>query len=199
MSAADRAVETARRLEDLQIGVLALQGDFEAHARLLAQLSVKAREVRTPGDLEGLDGLIIPGGESTTMTHGIAREGLTEPLQQLAKGGTAILGTCAGMIMLDRSHLGVMDIVCERNAFGRQIRSFEEELTVEGVEGGPVHAVFIRAPWVKEWGDGVEVLSSVDNHPVAIREKNILALSFHPEISGERRLHKLFLEMALKT
>ncbi len=176
-----------------RVGVLALQGDFAAHVRMLRDLGAEAREVRVPADLEGLDGLVIPGGESTTMALGIAREGLAEPLRELARSGTPVLGTCAGMIMLDREHLGLMDMSCARNAFGRQIRSFEADLEIPGVEGPPVRAVFIRAPWVAEHGDAVEVLASVDGHPVAARQDNMLVISFHPEIAGETRLHDLFL------
>jgi pyridoxal 5'-phosphate synthase pdxT subunit len=177
----------------VRVGVLALQGDFEAHARLLRSLGAEAREVRTPADLEGLDGLVIPGGESTTMSLGIEREGLAEPLRELVGAGTPVLGTCAGMIMLDREHLGRMDTVCERNAFGRQIRSFEADLEIPGIDGPPVRAVFIRAPWIASHGDGVEVLASVDGHPVAARQGEMLVVSFHPEIAGEARVHELFL------
>jgi 5'-phosphate synthase pdxT subunit len=172
------------------VGVLALQGDFEAHGKMLRGLGADVREVRVPADLEGLDGLVIPGGESTTMTLGIEREGLAEPLRELALSGKPVLGTCAGMIMLDRKHLGVLDIECRRNAFGRQIRSFEASLQIEGK---PVRAVFIRAPWVEVCGEDVEVLAAVDGHPVAVRQGSILAVSFHPELAGETRLHKLFL------
>ena len=175
------------------VGVLALQGDFEAHARMLRALGAEVREVRVPADLEGLEGLVIPGGESTTITLGVEREGLAEPLRELARSGTPVLGTCAGMIMLDRSHLGVMDIETRRNAFGRQIRSFEADLDIPGVDGPPVRAVFIRAPWVEVCGDDVEVLADVDGHPVAVRQGNLLVISFHPEIAGEDRLHGLFL------
>jgi 5'-phosphate synthase pdxT subunit len=174
------------------IGVLALQGDFEAHSKMLRGLGAEVREVRVPADLEGLDGLVIPGGESTTMTLGINREGLADPLRDFVGTGKPVLGTCAGMIMLDRAHLGCMDTVCERNAFGRQIRSFEEDLDIPGIDG-PVRAVFIRAPWLKEYGAGVEILASVDEHPVAARQDNMLVISFHPEIAGEDRLHRLFL------
>jgi 5'-phosphate synthase pdxT subunit len=175
------------------VGVLALQGDFEAHAKILAQLGAQAREVRVPADLTGLDALIIPGGESTVMTLGIEREGLAEPLRRLARSGAPVLGTCAGMIMLDREHLGVLDIVARRNAFGRQLHSFEADLDVTGVTGDPVHAVFIRAPWVAETGSQVEVLARVEGHPVAVRQGNVLAVSFHPELTGETRLHELLL------
>ena len=178
------------------IGVLALQGDFAAHANILRGLGAEPREVRTPAGLHGLDGLVIPGGESTTMTLGIEREGLAEPLRELAASGTPIFGTCAGMIMLDRAHLGIADWRCERNAFGRQIRSFEADLRIPGVSGPPVRAVFIRAPWIAEHGEDVEILASVDGHPVAARQGNLLAISFHPEIAGETRLHELFLRQA---
>jgi 5'-phosphate synthase pdxT subunit len=173
--------------------VLALQGDFEAHSKMLFQLGADVREVRVPADLEGLDGLVMPGGESTTMTLGIKRERLAEPLRAFARSGAPVLGTCAGMIMLDREHLGVMDTLCVRNAFGRQVRSFEADLEIPGIEGGPVRAVFIRAPWLAEHGDGVEILASVDGHPVAARQDNMLVISFHPEIAGENRVHELFL------
>ena len=176
-----------------RVGVLALQGDFEAHGRLLRELGADAHEVRTPAELDGLDALVIPGGESTTMTLGIEREGLAEPLREFAAAGTPILGTCAGMIMLDRRHLGIADYTCERNAFGRQIRSFEADLRIPGIDGPPVRAVFIRAPWIAEHGDGVEILAEVDGHPVAARQDNMLVIAFHPEIAGERRLHELFL------
>ena len=174
------------------VGVLALQGDFEAHAKMLRTLGADVREVRIPADLIGLDGLVIPGGESTTMTLGIEREGLADPLREYAASGAPVFGTCAGMIMLDRKHLGVLDIECRRNAFGRQIRSFEADLRIPGVEGKPVRAVFIRAPWAEVCGEDVEVLAAVDGHPVAVRQGNVLAISFHPELAGETRLHELF-------
>ncbi len=186
-AAGSRASRTAT------VGVLALQGDFAAHARLLEALGARAREVRVPGELEGLDALIIPGGESTVMTLGIEREALARPLQDYAASGAPVLGTCAGMIMLDRDHLGVLDILAERNAFGRQLRSFEADLEVAGIDGGPVHAVFIRAPWVADYGDAVEVLAQVDGHPVVVRQGNVAAVAFHPELSGETRLHALLL------
>jgi 5'-phosphate synthase pdxT subunit len=176
------------------IGVLALQGDFEAHATLLRGLGAEAREVRTPAGLEGLDGLVIPGGESTTMTLGIEREGLADPLKAFARSGRPVLGTCAGLIMLDREHLGLLDIRARRNAFGRQIASFETDLELDGV--GRLRAVFIRAPWVESHGDGVEVLAEVDGHPVAVRQGNLLAVAFHPELSGDRRLHEWLVKRA---
>jgi pyridoxal 5'-phosphate synthase pdxT subunit len=178
------------------VGVLALQGGFEAHERVLRRLGAATRQVRVPGDLNGLDGLIIPGGESTTMTLGIAREGLAEPLRELAAGGTPILGSCAGLIMLDREHLDLMDLRAERNAFGRQIRSFEADVEVRGLDGGPIRGIFIRAPWIAEHGDGVEILGSVDGHAVAARQDNMLAVAFHTELGDDDRLHRLLLERA---
>jgi pyridoxal 5'-phosphate synthase pdxT subunit len=169
------------------IGVLALQGGFEAHASALRELGAEVREVRTPEDLEGIDGLIIPGGESTTIGLGVEREGLGQPLVDFVRSGKPVLGTCAGMIMLDRDHLGVLDIEVRRNAFGRQLASFETELSFEGE---PLHAVFIRAPWVENLGAGVEVLAEVDGHPVAVRQGNVLAVAFHPELSDDPRLHQ---------
>ncbi len=179
----------------LTVGVLALQGDFEAHERMLNALGAATRQVRVPGDLDGLDALVIPGGESTVMTLGIAREGLAEPLRAAARE-TPVLGTCAGLIMLDRHHLGVLDMVAERNAFGRQLRSFEADLDIAGIDGGAVHAVFIRAPWVAEHGPDVEVLAAVDGHPVAVRQGRVTALAFHPELSGESRFHARLLAQA---
>jgi len=174
------------------VGVLALQGDFEAHARVLTGLGAVVREVRVPRDLDSLDGLVIPGGESTTMTLGIEREGLADPLRELVRAGTPVLGTCAGMIMLDREHLDLADYTCRRNAFGRQLHSFEEDLEIPGIEG-PVTAVFIRAPWIESHGDEVEILAAVDGHPVAARQGRLLVIAFHPEIAGETRVHELFL------
>jgi 5'-phosphate synthase pdxT subunit len=176
------------------VGILALQGGFEAHAKIVRSLGACPREVRVATDLEGLDALIIPGGESTVMTLGIEREGLAEPLRALVSAGTPTLGTCAGLIMLDRDHLGLLDVTTERNAFGRQLRSFEADLDVDGIDG-PVHAVFIRAPWVSEHGPAVEILAEVDGHPVAVRQGNIVAVAFHPELAGETRLHELLLAM----
>jgi len=175
----------------LVVGVLALQGDFAAHGRVLRGLGADVREVRTPAHLAGLDALVMPGGESTTMTLGIEREGLAEPLRELVGGGIPVLGTCAGMIMLDRDHLGLGDWRCERNAFGRQVRSFEADVELDGI--GPLRAVFIRAPWVAEHGQDVEVLAAIEDHPVAVRQGNLLAVAFHPELAGEDRLHKWLL------
>ena len=173
------------------IGVLALQGDFGAHTAMLAELGAEVREVRTVADLDGLDGLVIPGGESTTMTLGIEREGLGGPLRELAAAGTPVLGTCAGLIMLDREHLGVLDLTARRNAFGRQVRSFETDLEIDG---RPLRAMFIRAPWVEEHGDAVQVLAEVDGHPVAVRQGEVTAVAFHPELTGERALHEAFVQ-----
>ncbi len=174
------------------VGILALQGGFEAHAAILERLGARAREVRTPEELTGLDGLILPGGESTVMTLGIEREGLADPLRAVISAGTPTLGTCAGMIMLDRRHLGILDVEARRNAFGRQARSFESEIELAGV--GPLRAVFIRAPWIEACGEGVEVLAEVDGHPVAVRRGDVIAVAFHPELAGEDRLHQLLLD-----
>lgn len=178
----------------MNVGVLALQGDFEAHATVLMELGAAPRVVRTPRDLAGLDALIIPGGESTTMSLGIEREGLAEPLRELIADGTPVLGTCAGLIMLDRDHLGLLDVQARRNAFGRQLSSFEADVEVDGMEGGPIRAVFIRAPWVEEIGEAVEVLAEIDGHPVAVRERNILAVAFHPELTDDPRVHRWLLD-----
>jgi 5'-phosphate synthase pdxT subunit len=181
------------------IGVLALQGGFEAHERMLEKVgpsALRTREVRTVADLDGLDGLVIPGGESTTMTLGVAREGLAEPLRALAATGTPILGSCAGLIMLDRDHLALMDMRAERNAFGRQTKSFEADVEVDGLEGGPLRAIFIRAPWIAEHGPEVQILGEVDGHAVAAREGRTLAVAFHAELGRDERLHRLFLDLA---
>jgi 5'-phosphate synthase pdxT subunit len=178
------------------VGVLALQGSFEAHARVLARLGASTREVRVPGDLEGLHGLVIPGGESTTMSLGIAREHLAEPLRELAMAGLPLLGSCAGLIMLDREHLGLMDILARRNAFGRQVHSFEADLELRGLPGGPMRGIFIRAPWIEERGADVDVLAVLDGHPVAARQGRMLAVGFHSELAEDDRVHELFVEWA---
>jgi 5'-phosphate synthase pdxT subunit len=178
------------------IGVLALQGDFQAHEQVLARLGAPVREVRVVADLDGIAGLVIPGGESTTMTLGVRREGLAEPLAQLVGEGLPVLGSCAGLIMLDRAHLGLMDIVAQRNAFGRQVRSFEADVDVAELPGGPLRAIFIRAPWIAEHGPGVVVLAEVDGHPVAAREGRLLAVAFHSELSDDDRVHALLLDWA---
>jgi len=175
------------------IGVLALQGGFAAHRRTLQVLGADVREVRVRADLEGLDGLVLPGGESTTMMLGIAREQLAGPLRALAASGIPVLGTCAGMIMLDRSHLNLMDIDCRRNAFGRQVRSFEQDLEFAGLDGPPLRAVFIRAPWIESHGDGVEILAELEGHPIAARQGALLAVAFHPELGADTRVHDAFL------
>jgi pyridoxal 5'-phosphate synthase pdxT subunit len=174
------------------VGVLALQGGFAAHAKMLRELGAEVREVRTAADLDGLDGLVMPGGESTTMSLGIEREQLAEPLRDLVARGTPVLGTCAGLIMLDREHLGLMDTLAQRNAFGRQLHSFEADVELPNI--GTFHAVFIRAPWIAEHGPAVEVLAEVDGHPVAARQGPMLVVSFHPELTGDNRLHEAFLE-----
>jgi 5'-phosphate synthase pdxT subunit len=170
------------------VGVLALQGDFEAHCAVLSGLGADCRLVRTPKDLDGLDGLVMPGGESTTMSLGIEREGLAEPLSDLIRRGTPVLATCAGLIMLDRDHLGLLDVKAQRNAFGRQLNSFESDLDLAGF-GDALRAVFIRAPWVEDSGSGVEVLAEVDGHPVAVRQGDIMAVAFHPELTDDPRVH----------
>ena len=175
------------------IGVLALQGGFAAHRRTLQVLGADVREVRVRADLEGLDGLVLPGGESTTMMLGIAREQLAGPLRALAASGIPVLGTCAGMIMLDRSHLNLMDIDCRRNAFGRQVRSFEQDLEFAGLDGPPLRAVFIRAPWIESHGAGVEILAELEGHPIAARQGALLAVAFHPELGADTRVHDAFL------
>jgi 5'-phosphate synthase pdxT subunit len=174
--------------------VLALQGGFEAHQRMLEGLGAATRQVRVPDDLAGLDALVIPGGESTTMTLGVEREGLARPLREFAASGRAVLGSCAGLIMLDRSHLGIMDVVAERNAFGRQIHSFEAEVELAGVPGAPIRGIFIRAPWIAEHGPEVEILGSLDGRAVAARQGSLLAVSFHAELGEDDRLHRLFLQ-----
>ena len=178
------------------IGVLALQGDFEAHRRVLERLGADVREVRVVDDLAGIDGLVIPGGESTTITLGVQREGLAEPIRALADEGMPVLGSCAGLIMLDRAHLALMDIRAERNAFGRQVNSFEADVELVGLDGGPVHGVFIRAPVIAEYGPGVEILGEVDGHPIAAREGRLLAVAFHSELGDDDRLHELLMVSA---
>lgn len=196
----DPAALAGQPLRGRTIGILALQGDVRSHAEVLLRLGADVRRVRVPAQLDGLDGLVLPGGESTTMTLGIEREGLAEPLRAAVSGGLPTLATCAGLILLDDDHLGIVDVYCERNAFGAQLHSFECDLEVVGIEGGPVHAVFIRAPRVTRFGDGVEVLASVPREGiesgeepsvVAIRAGSVIGTSFHPEQAGEARLHLL--------
>ena len=182
--------------QPLRIGVLASQGDFEAHARVLSSLGADPVEVRTPEQVPGLDGLVIPGGESTTITKALARDGLDSAIRAYAEGDGALLGTCAGMIVLDRTHLGLLDIDAERNAFGRQRQSFEHDLKVDGLGPEPLRAVFIRAPWVADRGPAVEVLAEYEGHPVVVRQGRMLACSFHPELTGDDRLHAFFMAIA---
>jgi pyridoxal 5'-phosphate synthase pdxT subunit len=179
----------------LNIGVLSIQGDFEAHRGVLESLGATALEVRTCDQLEGLDGLVIPGGESTTISMGMERDGLDLAVQGHAEAGLPILGSCAGMIVCDRDHLGIADYRCKRNAFGRQLQSFEQDLRIDGLGEEPLRAVFIRAPWVEEHGPGVEVLAGVRGHPVAVREGAVLAVAFHAELTDDSRLHALFMAM----
>jgi len=185
------------------VGVLALQGDFAEHEAILRRLGVEAREVRLPADLEGIDGLIIPGGESTTITRLMAMYGLIEPLRRFA-AEKPVWGTCAGMIVmahtatnLDRETLDVMDIEVERNAFGRQVDSFETDVQITEIEGPPVHAIFIRAPLIREVGEGVKVIGRLqDKTIVAARQGHLLATSFHPELTDDDRMHAYFLTLA---
>ena len=179
----------------LKVGVLALQGDFEAHAKTLRTLGAEPRDVRVPAEMEGLDALVIPGGESTTIGKQIASAGLEAALRSHHDAGKPILGTCAGLIVCDAEHLGFIDVVAKRNAFGRQLQSFETDLEVEGVGDEPLRAVFIRAPWVESHGAGVEVLASYEGHPVAIREGSVLACAFHPELTDDPRFHAIFMAM----
>ena len=179
----------------LVVGVLALQGDFEAHATTLRQLGAEPREVRTPSGLDDLDALVIPGGESTTIGKMIESADLEPALRAHFEAGRPILGTCAGMIVCDAEHLGFLDATARRNAFGRQLQSFEADLDVEGAGDEPLRAVFIRAPWVEQRGPGVEVLASYEGHPVAIRDGNVLACAFHPELTDDPRCHAIFMAM----
>jgi len=185
------------------VGVLALQGDFAEHESMLKRLGVDALEVRLPSDLQGLDALIIPGGESTTITRLIQTYDLFEPLREFARS-KPVWGTCAGAIVmarhatdLDRPTLDVMDIEVKRNAFGRQVDSFETDISIKGMEGPPLHAVFIRAPVIESVGEGVDVIGRLDSgEVVAVRQGRLLATSFHPELTEDPRLHALFVSMA---
>jgi len=174
------------------IGILALQGGVLEHAAHLRAHGAEVREVRTPAGLEGLDALVLPGGESTTMTLGIAREGLGDPLRSFAASGRPVMATCAGLILLDRTHLDVLPIDCERNAFGRQIRSFEGDVDVAGIDGGPHRGVFIRAPKVVAHDDDVEVLATVDDAVVGVRRGPVEGYAFHPELTEDGRIHAAF-------
>lgn len=181
--------------QPLRVGVLAVQGDFAAHSRVLRELGASPSEVRTPGQLVDLDGLIIPGGESTTITMGMESAGLDEGVRSHHRAGRPILGTCAGMIVCDDRHLGLLDATARRNAFGRQLQSFETDLEVEGLGPEPLRAVFIRAPWIERHGSGVEVLASWRDHPVVVRDDSVLACAFHPELTDDARIHALFMAM----
>ena len=181
------------------VGVLAIQGGFEAHRRALERAGAAVREVRTVSDLEGVEGLVLPGGESTAIMLGIEREGLAEPIANLATSGRPLLGSCAGLILLDRSHLGIMGIEARRNAFGRQIKSFETDLVLKGFGEQPLRAVFIRAPWIERYDDDVEILADVDGHPVAARQGRVLAVAFHSELTDDLRLHRWLVEEAARS
>ncbi|MFD1660736.1 pyridoxal 5'-phosphate synthase glutaminase subunit PdxT [Streptomyces caeni] len=186
------------------IGVLALQGDVREHLIALAAADAVARAVRRPEELAEVDGLVIPGGESTTISKLAVLFGVMEPLRARVRGGMPVYGTCAGMIMLadkildprsGQETVGGIDMIVRRNAFGRQNESFEASVDVRGIEGDPVEGVFIRAPWVESVGAGAEVLAEYDGHIVAVRQGNALATSFHPELTGDHRVHALFVDM----
>jgi 5'-phosphate synthase pdxT subunit len=186
----------------VKLGILALQGAFAAHAEVLRALGAEPREVRGPGDLDQVEALVLPGGESTTMSMLLDSSSLRAPVAERLADGMPVLGTCAGLILLardvldgraDQRSFGVLDVDVRRNAFGRQVDSFEADLDVFGLDA-PFHAIFIRAPAVERTGDGVEVLSTIAGQPVLVRQGNVLAAAFHPELSGDDRIHRLFLE-----
>ncbi|WP_370287954.1 pyridoxal 5'-phosphate synthase glutaminase subunit PdxT [Nocardioides sp.] len=185
------------------IGVFALQGDVREHLHTLEALGVEAFAVRRPAELARCDGLVLPGGESTTMVKLARAFELLDPLRERVRGGMPTFGTCAGMILLadrieggtaDQETIGGLDVTVRRNAFGRQVDSFEAHLDFVGLDE-PVHAVFIRAPWVEETGPEVEVLAAAEGHPVAVRQGHLLATSFHPEVDGDGRVHRIFLDL----
>ncbi len=185
-----------------RIGVLALQGDFREHRAMLEGLGAATAEIRQPADLEAVEALVIPGGESTTIGKLMRHHGLVEPIQARAAAGMPVFGTCAGLITLageivegDQPLLGLIDIVARRNAFGRQVRSFEADLEVALLGPPPLRAVFIRAPWIESSGPGVEILASYLGHAVAAREGRVLVAAFHPELTGDTRMHDAFLTM----
>jgi 5'-phosphate synthase pdxT subunit len=200
------ALPAARRP---RIGVLALQGDVREHLAALREQGAEAVAVRRPEELAAVDGLVVPGGESTTIAKLADRFGLLQPLRAAVRSGLPAYGTCAGMILLadrildgpaDQETIGGLDVTVRRNAFGRQVDSFESEIAFDGLDGGPLHAVFIRAPWVEKAGDGVQVLGRVVGGPadgkiVAVRQGNLVATSFHPELTGDRRVHALFVDI----
>ena len=191
------------------VGVLSLQGDVREHERALVSVGARTCRIRTEDELSRVDGLVIPGGESTTMSMLAVRTGLMQPLVDAVRGGLPVYGSCAGLIMLatrvldgrpDQQTLGALDVTVRRNAFGRQVDSFECDLDMPAVSGGPIHAVFIRAPWVEDCGPGVEVLARVEDGPasgriVAVRQGRALGTAFHPELTGDGRVHALFVEM----
>lgn len=185
-----------------RIGLLSLQGAVREHLNMLEGLGAHGVVVKKPHELSHIDGLIIPGGESTTISKLMARYGFIQPIKDLSKSGLPIFGTCAGMILIaseildgGESPLGLMDIVVRRNAFGRQRESFETEIDANGITGGPFPAVFIRAPWIERVGEGIKVLAKLDGHIVMAREKNLLAAAFHPELTDDMRIHEYFLKM----
>jgi 5'-phosphate synthase pdxT subunit len=189
---------------DPTIGVLALQGAVEPHIEILRSLGAATLEVRTPDQLAEVDALVLPGGESTTMSRLLAINALADPLAERLADGMAVLGTCAGMILLaadvldgrpDQRSFGAIDIAVRRNAFGRQVDSFEADLVIDGIGGDPVHAVFIRAPFVERVGDGVDVLATVDGHAVCCRQGVVMVTAFHPELADDPRIHESFLSM----
>lgn len=192
------------------IGVLALQGDVREHLDALTACGADVRPVRRPEDLEGLDGIVLPGGESTTIDKLSRIFGLREPLVKALEAGLPAYGSCAGMILLaknvldgtkDQQTFGALDITVRRNAFGRQVESFETDVDLDGIDGGPMHAVFIRAPWVESIDDGVEVLGAVvppgiaESKIIAVRHQNVLATSFHPEVTNDLRIHRYFVDL----
>jgi pyridoxal 5'-phosphate synthase pdxT subunit len=195
---ADVAVPTRRR-----VGILALQGDVREHATALRDVGAEPLEVRLPRDLVGLDALILPGGESTAMRRLIDLYELREPIVAMANAGAAMYGTCAGMILLadriddgDEPVLRLLDITVQRNAYGRQLDSFEADVEIPSLGEAPLHGVFIRAPVVSEVGPGVEILArDADGRPIAVRQGRVLATAFHPELTADRRLHRLLLEL----
>ena len=186
----------------MNVGVLALQGAFHAHARMLRALDADPIEVRGPDDLDAVDALILPGGESTTMSMLLETSNLSSPIADRLEAGLAVFGTCAGLILLaqrvldgraDQTSFGALDIDVRRNAFGRQVDSFEAELDVHGFDR-PFHGVFIRAPVVERAGENVEVLATIEGKPVLVRQRNVLAAAFHPELSDDDRIHRMFLQ-----
>ena len=184
-----------------RVGVLALQGDVREHLRLLVDLGAEALAVKHAEQLDDLDALVIPGGESTTIGKLANRFGLIDPIRETIGDGLPVYGTCAGMILLassvtegDQPLIGALDVVVKRNAFGRQNESFEADLDIEGL-GDPFHAVFIRAPWIEKVGSEVEVLAEIDEHPVMVRQGRLLATSFHPELTGDDRIHRMLLDL----